>query len=154
MADDITAKRDQIAATRARIDDHLEELTGHVPAKGDVKAVATKYGAAVGAAVVALGALVIVTKSKLSARADRKAGAEYAKALVAALPQVAEAYRARVSNEVVTAVVPAASPMQDAIDVDELLDAAARPRGGTPTALLTGLGVIAGVAIAKAIDEG
>ncbi len=146
MADDITAKRAQVTATRARIDDHLDELTGHVPARDQVVAVATKYGAAVGGVVAAVGVLVLVTKSKLAGRATKKAGAEYARALVAAFPEVAEAYRAKVSaNQAAAALV----------DVDTVLvEAAPRPRGGAPTAMLTGLGVVAGVAISKVISEG
>ncbi len=158
--DGVAAKRQQVAETRARIDRNLEELVGHVPDREDVTAVAAKWGAAVGGAVAAVGVLVVVTRSKLARRAERRRGREYAAAIAAALPEVAEAYRAHVTDRAVTAVVPAHEPLDvDAPDlgattVDELADAASRPRGGVPTAVLTGLGVVAGVALSKKLDQG
>lgn len=146
MADDITAKREQLAATRARIDDNLEELTAHVPARDQVKQVAMRYGAATLGVVAAVGAATITTRSRLGRRRERKAGREYAQALVSALPEVAEAYRARLADGATTAVVPAGSPLPD------LAEPADHAHGGVPSAVLAGLGLLAGVALSRRFD--
>lgn len=145
MTDEIATRREQLAATRARIDDHLEELTAHVPDREHLTQVAAKYGAAALAATAALGAVAVTTRSRLARRRDRRAGREYAEALVAALPEVAEAYRAHVADRAATAVVPAGTPLPE-------LGAAPAARRGVPSLVLAGLGLLAGVAASRRFD--
>jgi len=93
MAEDPIARaRQEVAATRARIDSHLVDLSASIPDRDDVVATAVRVGAAVGATIVAVAGLVMLGRRRGAAKARRSDGLAYAQALVAALPEVAEAF--------------------------------------------------------------
>lgn len=155
--DELAQKRREVAEARARIDDHLDEVVAHVPQRDEVLGAASRWGAVAAAGLVAVGTLVVVSRRRLDRRRDRRTGREYAEALVAALPEVAAAYRAAVVDGTTTAVVAADQPLDDPADLDDLLDEV-RPaddvrRPGVGTALLTGLGVLAGVAAGQRLGR-
>lgn len=90
---DVTERRAALAATRARIESRLDELVEHVPDRDELRASALKIGAAVVTVAAGVGLLVFVTRGRLRDRQARREGDSYAKALLTALPGLAEAYR-------------------------------------------------------------
>ncbi|MFT5224148.1 MAG: hypothetical protein ACI867_002480, partial [Glaciecola sp.] len=154
--------------TRTRIDSRLEELVEHVPDRDQMKATALKYGGAAVGVIVSVGVIVVLTKSKLRTRRVSADAQTYAKRLLRSMPEVADAYLIKQANT--PPPVPGKKDLK-AIAKSEMLrhglaEANARrlaaieagehlnpPRGGVGTAVLTGLGVLGGVAAAQALGQ-
>ncbi len=154
---DLDTRREAVAQARARLDHHLDELAQQVPDRDQLVAVGTKFAAAAGGLLAGVGVVVIATKSRLAARRDSKQARAYAEAVVSAMPDVVAAWQARSEGGEVPArpadlPKPVARKAPEPVTDDER-DTDDRARGGAPTAILMGLGVVGGVALSRYLGE-